>query len=118
MAILQNKIVILILGSLVAAGAAWYLFLRDTAPVALLTTEDLTSSNAADKDVVETLLALRAITLSGTIFTDPAFVSLKDNGTQIIPEPVGRPNPFLPLEGSATATSSASTSTPRQPAGR
>lgn len=123
MAILQNKIVILILGSLVAAGAAWYLFLRDTAPVALLTTEDLTSSSPADKDVVETLLALRSITLSGTIFTDPAFVALKDNGTQIIPEPVGRPNPFLPLAGtrSATSTSTASSSPAsgkKPPAGR
>lgn len=123
MAILQNKIVMLVLGSLVAAGAAWYLFLRDTTPAPLLTTEDLTTTNAADKDVVETLLALRSITLSGTIFTDPAFVSLRDNGTQIVPEPAGRPNPFLPLGGNpATSTPSAASSSPasgkKLPAGR
>lgn len=113
MAILQNKVLILILGSLFAAGAAWYLFLRDTTPASLLTTEDLTITSGADKDVVETLLALRSITLSGTIFTDPAFVSLSDNGTQIVPEPVGRPNPFLPITGgnSATSTPSAAPST-------
>lgn len=112
MAIFQNKFVILILGSILAASAAWYLFLRDTTPQSLLTTEDLTSASGADKDVVETLLQLRAITLSGTIFTDPAFVALKDNGIQIVPEPVGRPNPFLPLEGTrstGTTTRGAST---------
>jgi hypothetical protein len=127
MAILQNKIVILVIGSLLAAGAAWYLFLRDTTPDTLLTTEDLTSSSGADKDVVETLLQLRAITLSGTIFTDPAFVALKDNGTQIVPEPAGRPNPFLPISGGTFASStppavstSTSSTTPasQQPAGR
>ncbi|OHB19745.1 MAG: hypothetical protein A2854_03780 [Parcubacteria group bacterium RIFCSPHIGHO2_01_FULL_56_18] len=122
MAILQNKVVMLVLGSLLAAVAAWYLFLRDTTPAPLLTTEDLTTSNVADKDVVETLLQLRAITLSGTIFTDPAFVSLRDNGTQIVPEPVGRPNPFLPLGGSSATSTSAASSSPasgqQKPAGR
>lgn len=111
MAIFQNKFVILILGSLVAATAAWYLFLRDTTPQALLTTEDLTTSSGADKDVVETLLQLRAITLSGTIFSDPAFVALKDNGTQIVPEPVGRENPFLPLPGMTQAPTQTATTT-------
>lgn len=122
MAILQNKFVILILGSVIAATAAWYLFLRDTAPQALLTTEDLTASSGADKDVVETLLQLRAITLSGTIFTDPAFIALKDNGTQIVPEPVGRDNPFLPLPGMTqtpgAATTSRSANSPASPDSR
>jgi hypothetical protein len=121
MAILQNKMVILVLGSVLAAGAAWYLFLRDTTTTPLLVTEDLTTTTGADKDVVETLLQLRAITLSGTIFTDPAFVSLQDRGTQIVPEPAGRSNPFLPLAGSAPATSTAPASTTpaaQQPARR
>jgi len=118
MAFLQNKIVILVLGSILAAGAGWYLFLRDTAPVALLETEDLSVANGADKDVVETLLQLRAITLSGTIFTDPAFVMLRDTGTQIVPEPVGRPNPFLPLSGGTSVTpASTTTATTSKPAG-
>lgn len=112
MAILQNKMVILILGSIFVATAAWYLFLRDTTAAPLLKTEDLTSASGADKDVVETLLQLRAITLSGTIFTDPAFVMLRDNGTQIVPEPAGRPNPFLPLEGGVPAVSTSTSASP------
>lgn len=115
MAIFQNKIVVLILGSIFAAAAVWYIFLRDTTAAPLLTTEDLTTATAADKDVVETLLALRSITLSGTIFTDPAFVNLKDTGTQIIDEPVGRPNPFLPLKSSAKPVTTSTTSTTTLP---
>ena len=107
MALFQNKIVILVVGSVLVAGAGWYIFLRDSSQAPLLTTEDLTSATGADKDIVETLLTLRAITLSGTIFSDPAFVQLKDTGIQIVPEPVGRPNPFLPLSGSTTPTSPA-----------
>lgn len=119
MALFQNKIVVLVLGSLIAAAAAWYVLLREPAPTQLLTTQDLTTSSDADKDVVETLLQLRSITLSGTIFTDPAFLALKDNGTQIVPEPTGRPNPFVPLSttgGSNTATSTATTASTTPPA--
>lgn len=117
MAIFQNKIVVIVLGTLVAAAATWYLFLRNTEQAPLLQTEDLTAVTGADKDVVETLLQLRAITLSGTIFTDPAFVALKDTGTQIIPEPVGRPNPFLPIGNtSITPASTSTTAVPQQPA--
>lgn len=112
MAIFQNKAVVLILGSVLATVAVWYVFLRDTAVAPLLETEDLTAATSADKDVVETLLALRSITLSGTIFTDPAFIKLKDTGTQIVPEPVGRPNPFLPLEGSKTVSTSTPSASP------
>jgi hypothetical protein len=55
------------------------------------------SENVADQELVETLLTLRAITLSGKIFEDPAFRALQDFGTTIVPEPVGRANPFAPL---------------------
>jgi hypothetical protein len=111
MALFQNKIFVLIVGSAIAAAVAWYVLLRDPVPTQLLNTQDLTTSSEADKDVVETLLQLRSITLSGTIFSDPAFLSLKDNGTQIIPEPTGRPNPFLPLPGSTQPAAPTSTST-------
>jgi hypothetical protein len=105
MGILHSKIFILIVGSVLVAGGAWYLFLRDATPAPLLQTEDLMTATGTDREVVETLLQLRAITLSGTIFSDPAFTALQDRGTQIVPEPVGRSNPFLPLPFSTSPTS-------------
>lgn len=107
----KSNFMIVVLGVIAVAIGGWYLFLRDTTPEPVLTTEDLTTSQgAADREVVETLLQLRAITLAGTILTDPAFLRLVDTGTQIVPEPVGRPNPFLPLSRS----SSVGTTTPSQ----
>lgn len=118
MAIFKNKLVVLVLVGVVLAGVVWYSFLRDDS-TALLKTQDLTEATNVDGDVVGVLLQLRAVSLSGTIFTDPAFQILQDFGSEIIPEPVGRPNPFAPIgntgmsAGTASSTNSSST-TPAQ----
>ncbi len=93
----RNKIVIIGLAILVGVGAWWGLS-GNSSPADLLVTEDFTtSSGESDRDIVTTLLQLRSVSLEGTIFSDAAFQSLQDFGTEIIPEPVGRPNPFAPL---------------------
>jgi len=56
-----------------------------------------------EQDLVATLLTLRAVNLDGTIFSDPDFISLRDFSTEIVQEPVGRPNPFAPLPGQGAA---------------
>ena len=98
----KNKIVLLVLAGVILAGVVWFSFMRDASQKPLLTTEDLTAANAVDSDVVAILLQLRAVSLSGTIFSDPTFMSLQDFGSQIVPEPVGRPNPFAPLSSTST----------------
>jgi hypothetical protein len=70
----------------VLVGGVWYgMSGGGTAQEPLLTTETVgdgsPSENVADRDLVD----------------DPAFKTLQDFGTNIIPEPVGRPNPFAPL---------------------
>ena len=93
----HNKILVVVLGLIVGAGA-WYGLSGSSSPNTLLVTEPLSGSeNAAEKDLVATLLQLRSVSLEGTIFGDPSFLSLQDFGSQIVPEPVGRPNPFAPL---------------------
>lgn len=105
----QNKTITVVLGALITALAVWYVFLRDTTSAPLLTTQDLTvAAGSGDREVIETLLQLRTITLAGTILSDPAFLQLTDTGTQITPEPVGRENPFLPLLRTAATTTSSS----------
>lgn len=104
MSLFKNKIVILVLVGVVLAGVVWYSFMRDTGAAPLLKTEDLTQANGVDSDVVAILLQLRAVSLAGTIFTDPVFRSLQDFGSEIVPEPVGRQNPFAPLGVVGTST--------------
>lgn len=107
MGFLQNKVVLLILGGVVIAGVVWYSFLRDRSVQPTLQSDNLTEATEADSDIVSTLLELRAVSLSGTIFSDPAFLHLQDFGQGIVPEPVGRPNPFAPLPGQGAAAAAA-----------
>jgi len=107
--ILSHKIVVVIVALLVAVGVWIGLSSSGSSTGSLLTTEDV-GNNGPNQDLVATLLALRAVKLDGSIFSDPGFQNLKDFSTQIIPEPIGRPNPFAPL-GNNVMVSSSSTQT-------
>ena len=114
-----KAVIFIVLGALVVIGV-WWAFSQDAPSDSLITTEVTPGTSATDKSLVDTLLQLRAVSLNGTIFSDPAFVSLQDFGTQIVPEPVGRPNPFAPISGNvapATSTSQGSRElfAPRRP---
>jgi hypothetical protein len=59
----------------------------------------ITAENAQiEEELISELLKLRSIKLDNRIFTSPAFQSLEDFGHELVPEPVGRPNPFAPVE--------------------
>jgi len=97
---------LLIIGLAAFVGmVGWYTLRGSSAPDALLVTESVGSGAPSEKerDLVATLLQLRAIGLDGTIFSDPAFQSLVDYGIEIVPEPVGRENPFAPLQSATSA---------------
>jgi hypothetical protein len=103
--ILSHKIIVVIVALLVAVGVWIGLSSSGSSTGSLLSTETV-SDNGPDQDLVATLLALRAVKLDGSIFSDPGFQNLKDFSTQIVPEPIGRPNPFAPLGSSVIVTAS------------
>jgi len=93
------------LGVVLALVAAWWSLSGETQPnSALVASQSGSGVVPGERGIVDTLLQLRSVSLSGTIFSDPAFARLQDFGTQIIPEPVGRPNPFAPLTARSTST--------------
>ena len=112
----QHKLTIFII-VIIVVGVSWYALSGSSAPSPTLTTTDVSGAGVADQGLVSTLLALRAAKLDGTILSDPAFLSLKDFSTQILPEPVGRVDPFAPLSvapaSSASSTHSAQIFLPR-----
>ncbi len=63
---------------------------------ALLVSESI-SSGVVGNDLLVLLLELKALSLESEIFTDEAFINLKDFSTEIRPQPVGRNNPFASL---------------------
>lgn len=110
-----NKILLLVVGVIVAFGLWYGLSSPSSDTTSLLdTTTDSAATDPASQEVLETLLALRAISLDGTVFQNPAFQSLQDFSTEIMPEPVGRPNPFAPL---GVGGSSSQLAIPDGPAG-
>jgi hypothetical protein len=103
--LLHHKLVIVVIIIIVIAGA-WYGLSSSSAPAANTDTA-LTSTgtdNGGDTEIVSSLLALQAITLSGTIFSSPAYATLQDFTTAIIPEPAGRTDPFAPITAQSTAS--------------
>lgn len=61
-------------------------------------------------DILVTLQSIHSITLDGSIFSDPVFVSLSDFGVTIPLENVGRRNPFAPIGVSSAPKSATSSS--------
>ena len=117
--LLHNKVVLGILAVLIAGGL-WIGLSQSSAPSSSSTA--ITTANASGSDaavgqasnadansIVEVLLALRAVKLEGTIFSEPTFQSLKDFSTAIVPEPVGRPDPFAPNTSVSAAPDTAHT---------
>lgn len=106
----QHKLIVIVVALVVVVGA-WYTLSSSGTPTAILTTDAPTGSvavDSADQALVGSLLTLRTVSLSGDIFNDPGYRVLKDFSTTIVPEPVGRQNPFQPLTAPASSSPSAS----------
>lgn len=66
----------------------------------LVTTEGSTSAVALEGQAfLKTLSEVQAIQLNGEILDDPRFEILVDLRQDVVDEPVGRKNPFLPVAG-------------------
>ncbi len=74
----------------------YVLFLAPSTESALTVTA---TAPGPDQDLVALLFKLKEIRLDNALFADPLFQSLKDFGRDLVSEPIGRPNPFAPLDG-------------------
>lgn len=108
----NNKVTVLII-ALIIGGGIWFSMSGGTPEEALLVSEDATGVRSAQERVaLDTLVQLKSIQITGNIFSDPAFQSLRDARTEIVAEPVGRRNPFAPLGKSGTSASTTPTAAP------
>lgn len=112
------KKILIALGVLVVVFAVYRIFFT-TQPDVPLSSETVSGLPAEDGDLLSLLLQLKSITLSDELLTDSTFVTLQDFTVKLIPEPVGRRNPFAvigAIESKPTAsTTTASTTTPATP---
>jgi len=90
------KNLIVIPGLLLIAGVGFYMYTQNQNAVSGRTTVD----NAAEIETSAFLMKLNEldnIKLEAQIFTDDRFNSLVDLSKPIVPEQVGRDNPFNPV---------------------
>ena len=110
----KYKTIFIIVIVVIAGGIAYNtLFKSDnenllTSDIGILSSEE-SAAAVAENDLLNLLLDIRSIKLDGNIFSKETFKSLEDFGQEIIPEPVGRENPFAPI-GFVSETSNKSES--------
>ena len=74
---------------------------------ALVTTNPAQSEvEAATVDLLALLLSLKTLDIDVSLFSDDRFRSLTDFSVELIPQQVGRQNPFLPIGGTGGSSSS------------
>lgn len=65
---------------------------------ARLQSETVGPEGAVEQELLATLLELRSVKLDDAILSNPAFQSLRDFSQPLTPQPIGRNNPFAPLD--------------------
>lgn len=94
----KYKNIIIVVVIVVVAAIAYTFFLDKTSDDLLTSEVKGTEELALESDLLTILINLRSIKLDDSIFSNPAFISLRDFGQDIVPEPVGRENPFAPVD--------------------
>jgi len=92
----ENKVVLIVIALIIVAFAWFGLSDRTPTSSSLLTSQSRSDNIVIDQEILSVLLDMRSIRLDSSIFENAAFASLRDFGRDIIPEPVGRTNPFAP----------------------
>ncbi len=94
----ENKIIIIIIAIIIAI-LIWYGMSKGKSADNPLTSSSMSSSQKSvdDRDLLQLLTDMRNIRLDGHIFESTAYLSLQDFSRNIVPEPVGRQDPFAPV---------------------
>lgn len=103
-------IALVILVAIIVAG--YFYATRDRSTDVLLTSVySNTGSSTVQTNLLTVLRQLRTLRLDDAIFSDPVWLSLRDFGQTLSPQPSGRVNPFAPLGTSDSSTVSSNTPT-------
>ncbi len=103
----NNKVILLVL--LIIAAFIGYNFLfkknsQTNSDLVAQSKQGQSGQPAIGKDLMIALSELKSLTLDDTFFKDPIFNSLTDFSVQIVPQEVGRSNPFSPIGGQLNQT--------------
>lgn len=92
----KHKAGILFIVIVIAAFFVYSLFFVGDEEEALLVESDVRDDDVG-AEMLGLLLELRSIDLEDDFFESAVFNSLVDFSRELVPQPVGRPNPFAPI---------------------
>lgn len=95
----RNQTVIIFLVIVGGLFFAYQYFFSAPQESALNVTNVQAAGSEADQELIALLLELKGIRLDNAIFSDTTFQSLTDFSKELVAEPIGRINPFAPIEG-------------------
>jgi hypothetical protein len=93
----QHKTSLTILLVVVIAFILYGVFFTGGDEEGVLVSETPAPEAAVGGDLLNLLLTLQSVSIDESIFEHETFTALVDFGVQLVPEPVGRSNPFAPL---------------------
>lgn len=82
----------------VIAYLGYMIFIQDSDPTLTASNAEISNQAVRDaQDFLQKLQQLRTIELKGELFSDARFNALIDLRQDLVDEPAGRPNPFVPV---------------------
>lgn len=101
------KLPIIVMAALVAGFILYNSFIKKPTSTSLLDTRGSgAATSTPDRDFLPLLLSIQNVNLDQKIFIDPVFRALIDWSQTIVPESVGKQNPFSGVLGASSANSS------------
>lgn len=91
-----TKRIIVIVAVVIAIAILYFFYLSDNSGTDDVSLVAGTGESYVDPALVSFFESVKAIQLDGALFSDPVFSSLEDYGTDPVPQPAGRENPFAP----------------------
>ncbi len=91
----KNLLIVLILVLILFVG--YLVFFKDADIDEALRTAESEVVELESQKLLSTLSELESLDVSGDLFMDPLFLSLRDFRTPLTDEPSGRSNPFEPV---------------------
>ncbi len=99
----KNQKIALAVVAVVAVGVSAYFFLRGESSAPESSSGEMAASFSGSgeigADLLRILADLRQVKLDEKFFQSRSFEELRDFEVIISPQPVGRKNPFIPLDG-------------------
>jgi hypothetical protein len=89
------KVPVIIISILFGGFIVYNNFIKAPASNDLIKKESVSSNNGPEQDFLPLLLRIQNVTLDEKLFLDPVFRALVDFGQPIIPESIGKSNPFM-----------------------